>query len=187
MPYQETILKELYHSFESHNLSDGLQVNLKGWVRTNRNNGSIGFIELSDGTTFLNVQLVYSKDQVDDFDSYSHYLTGSSLSVNGEVKLTPNMKQPFEIRRTGRIIRPDGSRRTIDQFGMIIRTIHLTHIIKRRQNFTGSAACQHHGIEIRLQHIGQSLFGRSVEQGLQAFEFKMRLQIYMGVLEFMFN
>lgn len=97
MPYQETILKELYHSFESHNLSDGLQVNLKGWVRTNRNNGSIGFIELSDGTTFLNVQLVYSKDQVDDFDSYSHYLTGSSLSVNGEVKLTPNMKQPFEI------------------------------------------------------------------------------------------
>ena len=97
MPYQETILKELYHSFESHNLIDGLQVNLKGWVRTNRNNGSIGFIELSDGTTFLNVQLVYSKDQVDDFDSYSHYLTGSSLSVNGEVKLTPNMKQPFEI------------------------------------------------------------------------------------------
>lgn len=97
MPYQETILKELYHSFESHNLNDGLQVNLKGWVRTNRNNGSIGFIELSDGTTFLNVQLVYSKDQVDDFDSYSHYLTGSSLSVNGEVKLTPNMKQPFEI------------------------------------------------------------------------------------------
>ena len=36
-------------------------VELDGWVRTNRNNGSIGFIELNDGTYFKNVQLVYNK------------------------------------------------------------------------------------------------------------------------------
>ena len=37
-------------------------VELQGWVRTNRNNGSVGFIELNDGTYFKNAQLVYSKD-----------------------------------------------------------------------------------------------------------------------------
>ena len=37
-------------------------VELQGWVRTNRDNGSIGFIEFNDGTYFKSAQLVYSKD-----------------------------------------------------------------------------------------------------------------------------
>ena len=36
-------------------------VELEGWVKTNRDNGSIGFIEVNDGTCFNNVQLVYKK------------------------------------------------------------------------------------------------------------------------------
>ena len=31
-------------------------VQLEGWIRTNRNNGSVGFIELNDGTYFKNAQ-----------------------------------------------------------------------------------------------------------------------------------
>ena len=34
-------------------------VQMDGWVRTNRDNGSIGFIELNDGTYFRNVQCIY--------------------------------------------------------------------------------------------------------------------------------
>ena len=37
-------------------------VELDGWVRTNRNNGSVGFIELNDGTYFRNAQIVYSSE-----------------------------------------------------------------------------------------------------------------------------
>ena len=33
-------------------------VQMDGWVRTNRDNGSIGFIELNDGTYFRNVQIL---------------------------------------------------------------------------------------------------------------------------------
>ena len=34
---------------------DGLEyVQLQGWIRTNRDNGSVGFIELNDGTYFKN-------------------------------------------------------------------------------------------------------------------------------------
>lgn len=76
---------------------DGIElVQLQGWIRTNRNNGSIGFIELNDGTYFRNIQLVYAHT-LPEFEIYSKYLTGASLTVNGLFKRTPEAKQPFEI------------------------------------------------------------------------------------------
>ena len=79
---------------------DGIElVQLQGWVRTNRNNGSIGFIELNDGTYFRNIQLVYAST-LPNFEVYTKYLTGCSLSVTGVFKKTPGAKQPFEIEVT---------------------------------------------------------------------------------------
>lgn len=72
-------------------------VELQGWVRTNRNNGSIGFIELNDGTYFRNVQLVYTKDNKD-FEQYCKYGTGTALTVMGKFVVTPENKQPFEVQ-----------------------------------------------------------------------------------------
>ena len=74
-------------------------VTLQGWVRTNRDNGSIGFIELNDGTYFRNIQLVYTKELAD-YDKVSHYLTGTALTVTGKFKVTPEAKQPFEVEVT---------------------------------------------------------------------------------------
>ena len=71
-------------------------VELEGWVKTNRDNGSIGFIEFNDGTCFKNVQLVYSKDSKN-HDVLTSLRTGAALKVLGEVVLTPENKQPFEI------------------------------------------------------------------------------------------
>jgi len=71
-------------------------VQIQGWVRTNRSNKNIGFIELNDGTYFRNVQLVYS-NELENFEDVSRYLIGTALTVVGKFKLTPNMKQPFEI------------------------------------------------------------------------------------------
>ena len=71
-------------------------VTLEGWVRTNRDNGSIGFIEFNDGTYFKNVQLVYSKES-NNYDVITSLRTGAAIKVVGEVKLTPENKQPFEI------------------------------------------------------------------------------------------
>ena len=69
---------------------------LQGWVRTNRDNGAVGFIEFNDGTYFKNVQLVYSKDSKD-YETLSSLKTGAAISVTGEVKFTPENKQPFEV------------------------------------------------------------------------------------------
>ena len=68
-------------------------VQLEGWIRTNRNNGSVGFIELNDG------QLVYTKDLVN-FSLIDKYSTGSAINAIGKYKITPDAKQPFEIEVT---------------------------------------------------------------------------------------
>ena len=74
----------------------GNRVFLQGWVRTNRDNGQIGFIEFNDGTYFKNVQLVYNKDSKG-YEKLSALRNGMAIEVVGEVKLTPEMKQPFEV------------------------------------------------------------------------------------------
>lgn len=70
---------------------------IEGWVRTNRDNGSVGFIALNDGTCFKNIQLVYNQENVDDYKTLSHVPTGAALAVKGELVLTPEAKQPFEV------------------------------------------------------------------------------------------
>lgn len=91
--------RELYDIVLSdlHAQKDYLEyVEIEGWVRTNRNNGHIGFIELNDGTYFRNVQIVYSKDEKN-FELYSSLNTGDAINVMGKLKITEGGKQPFEI------------------------------------------------------------------------------------------
>ena len=73
-------------------------VQIQGWVRTNRDNGSVGFIELNDGTCFKNVQLVYLKDSFSEYEEARKYATGTALTVMGKLVYTPEGKQPFEIQ-----------------------------------------------------------------------------------------
>ena len=88
--------RKLFFDFYDNNLKDDTDVILEGWVRSHRNNGSVGFIEFNDGSYFKNIQLVYDKDNKD-FEKISKVKYGSSIQVTGKIKLTPEMKQPFEI------------------------------------------------------------------------------------------
>lgn len=93
-------IRELYEScyYGDNLMKDSINlVELEGWIKTNRNNGSIGFIELNDGTYFKNAQLVYDKQQIEGFEKLSHLLTGCAVSIKGKFVLTPANKQPFEI------------------------------------------------------------------------------------------
>ncbi|MEI7667558.1 MAG: asparagine--tRNA ligase [Erysipelotrichaceae bacterium] len=95
-------VRELYEMVLDHNPleQDGFEyVQVQGWVRTNRNNNNVGFIELNDGTYFRSCQLVYGS-ALKDFEAATHYLTGTALTVIGRFKLTPDMKQPFELEVT---------------------------------------------------------------------------------------
>ena len=97
MQPKATTVSELNVRFaKGEDISSLDHVLLEGWVRTNRDSGSIGFISLNDGTCFKNIQIVYN-DKMANHDEVSHLLTGSAILVKGKILLTPEMKQPFEV------------------------------------------------------------------------------------------
>ena len=65
-----------------------------GWVRTVREGKAFGFIELNDGTSFRPVQIVYANDER---RLGKGLTTGCAIVVGGELLLTPDAPQPFEI------------------------------------------------------------------------------------------
>lgn len=100
--FEYRTVRELYELVQANvkmELDAVEYVQLQGWIRTNRHNGSIGFIELNDGTYFRNCQVVYDATLAN-MDEVSKYLTGSAVTVTGKFTLTPDMKQPFEIKAT---------------------------------------------------------------------------------------
>ena len=65
-----------------------------GWVRTVREGKAFGFIELNDGTSFRPEQIVYPNDER---RLGKGLTTGCAIVVDGELLLTPDAPQPFEI------------------------------------------------------------------------------------------
>lgn len=75
-------------------------VRLVGWVRSNRDSGSIGFISFFDGTCINSVQLVYKKTNTENFDEARTVRTGSAIYIEGEVVESIKENQHFEILLT---------------------------------------------------------------------------------------
>ena len=70
---------------------------VSGWVKTSRESKSVGFIELSDGSAFRSVQIVYETGAIPQ-DTVRRITTGAAITVTGELVLTPGAQQAFEIR-----------------------------------------------------------------------------------------
>ena len=92
---KELLLRELFRNAEQY---ADQEVIVKGWVRNNRNSNKFGFIELNDGSFFKSVQVVYEEEFIDNFEEISKAYVATALAVRGIVTLTPNAKQPFEIK-----------------------------------------------------------------------------------------
>ena len=75
------------------------EVIVEGWVRTNRDQSQFGFIQLTDGTFFVPVQVVYH-DTLANFEAISKLGVSSAIQVKGKVVATPNAKQAIEIQAT---------------------------------------------------------------------------------------
>lgn len=89
-------IRQLYATF--HDRVDAtITIRISGWIRTNRLSGAIGFIELNDGSGFKNLQAVYNKSTLQEFDTLSKCGTGSAVTLEGTLVATPTMKQPFEL------------------------------------------------------------------------------------------
>jgi len=78
----------------------GKQLSLNGWIRNNRDQKSFGFIALNDGTHFNTIQIVYEKEFVNNYEQVAKLGVGAAIQVSGQLLLTPEARQPFEIKAT---------------------------------------------------------------------------------------
>ena len=76
----------------------GKEITVCGWARTIRDMKTFGFIELNDGSCFRNLQVVMSADELHNYKEIAGQNVGAALIVRGAVVLTPEAKQPLELR-----------------------------------------------------------------------------------------
>ena len=77
---------------------DSREVTVGGWIRSLRDSKAFGFIDLNDGSCFKGVQIVFERDKIANYDEIAKLNVGSAVIVKGTVILTPENKQPFEIK-----------------------------------------------------------------------------------------
>lgn len=85
------------------------EITVHGWIRTNRGSNKFGFIELNDGTFFKSVQVVYEAEFLNNFEQISKAPIAAALMVKGVFVLTPQAKQPFEIKAREVVIEADSA------------------------------------------------------------------------------
>ncbi len=86
----------------------GKELQVQGWIRTNRGSKNFGFIELNDGTFFKNLQVVY-EDTMHNFKEVSKLAIATAISVKGVLVATPDAKQPFEIKAGEIVVEAESS------------------------------------------------------------------------------
>lgn len=89
-----TNIKQLYKDYL--NYADK-EVCIYGWIRSIRSNNNIAFIEVNDGSTLKNIQVVMEND-VEEYKEICSYPISSTILVKGDVVITSGNKQPFEIK-----------------------------------------------------------------------------------------
>ncbi len=92
---KRTTVKEIFSSPEK--FADKT-VTVAGWARTIRSSNVFGFIELNDGSTFSRVQIVIEADKLENYTEITKQNVGAALIITGTLVLTPEAKQPFEIK-----------------------------------------------------------------------------------------
>ena len=88
-------ISELYRKPEEY---AGKELTVGGWARTIRDMKSFGFIELNDGSCFKGLQVVFEDGVVEDYKGVTKQNVGASFVVKGVFTLTPEAKQPFELK-----------------------------------------------------------------------------------------
>lgn len=73
------------------------EVKIEGWIRNSRFSKNVGFIDLNDGSTFKNLQVVVGKE-IENYDELDKQHLSASLCVEGKFVGTGNNKNPYEIQ-----------------------------------------------------------------------------------------
>ena len=92
---KRTTIKEIFtcpEKFADKNIT------VAGWCRNLRASNAFGFIELNDGSAFKNLQVVIEAEKLDNYKEIASQNIGASFVAEGTLVLTPEAKQPFELK-----------------------------------------------------------------------------------------
>ena len=92
---QRVKISEIFHSPETFG---NQEITVCGWARTIRNMKSFGFIELNDGSCFKSLQIVLDNNALNNYDELTKQNVGTAFICHGTLVLTPEAKQPFELK-----------------------------------------------------------------------------------------
>ncbi|HOW44369.1 MAG TPA: asparagine--tRNA ligase [Candidatus Aminicenantes bacterium] len=89
-----TTVKQIYSDYKP--LLDS-ELEVRGWIRTQRESKNFAFIELNDGSCFKNLQIVYDAGLAN-FAEVGKFPLGTSLKATGRLVASPGAGQPFEMK-----------------------------------------------------------------------------------------
>ncbi len=75
-------------------------ITVAGWCRAIRASNTFGFIDLNDGSTLPCLQVVFEADRLDNYKEIARQNVGAAFAAEGVLVLTPEAKQPFELKAT---------------------------------------------------------------------------------------
>jgi len=73
------------------------KVLIKGWVRTKRDSKEFLFMEVNDGSSLANIQVI-ANNNLDNYSEIQKLTTGSALAVEGKLIESPGKGQKWEIQ-----------------------------------------------------------------------------------------
>ncbi|MEJ2220733.1 MAG: asparagine--tRNA ligase [Desulfobacterales bacterium] len=76
------------------------QVLIKGWVRTRRDSKGFSFIEVNDGSSLKNIQVV-ADEKLPNYEEIKKLTTGSALAVDGQLVESKGGGQKWEVQADG--------------------------------------------------------------------------------------
>ena len=82
----------------------GKTVTVAGWVKSVRDMKNFGFVTLNDGSCFKDLQVVMNREALENYDEIAHQNVSAALVCTGELKLTPDAPQPFELAATDIVV-----------------------------------------------------------------------------------
>ena len=88
-------LRKIFKELDTFN---NKEITLAGWVKSTRDSKNFGFMDLNDGTCFKNAQIVFDANDIKNYSEIASLNIGSSVIVKGTLVVTPENKQPFEVK-----------------------------------------------------------------------------------------
>lgn len=93
-----TKIRQLKNPPEGQESLVGKEITVKGWVKTVRNQKTFSFVEVNDGSTLSNFQVIVSADTPDYEKLMEDIITGASVAATGTLVESPGKNQSVEMQ-----------------------------------------------------------------------------------------